>query len=163
MSMPPPRTFSDHNNEGFLTAVLFLTGFQTVIAQQEEVRNKDKEWNYRNLVDGLVSPNRPIKCDNSNNTISFPPKYDWNAQKRIEKNRQILFEHCEEALPFLIEGCTDSRYSLTSRYSEDDDFYSWSVARVCSEIIARHVEAYRKHMRFSVHAGISTTLCLSLR
>ena len=133
-----------------LAVYIFLLACGIASAQQAEVKNEGTRPNYRELVKGLVSPNRPIKCDSLslNRTISIPPNYDWNAQRRIEKNRQILFDHCEEALPSLIEGCTDSRYSLVSKWSEDDDFYVWSVGRVCLEILSRHVEAFRHEMRF---------------
>jgi hypothetical protein len=129
-------------------AVLFLVACRTMLAQQAEVKDKGTKPDYRMLVAGLVSPNRPIKCNSSNRTISIPPNYDWKAQEQIEKNRRMLFDDCEEALPFLIDGCTDARYSLVSKWSEDDDFYSWSVGRVCSEIISRHVEVFRNHIRF---------------
>jgi hypothetical protein len=79
--------------------------------------------------------------------ISIPLNYDWKAQERIEKNRRALMDHCEEAMPFLIEGCTDARYSLTSRFDEDTT-YSWCVGQICLEIIAHHVEVFREHMRF---------------
>ena len=133
-----------------LTAVLFLAACQTALAQQAEVKDKGKELNYRELVKGLVSPNKPIRIRNYPRTISIPPNYDWKAQERIEKTRAILFDHCEEALPFLIEGCTDARYSLMSKWSEDPDYEAWSVGRVCSEIISRHVEVFRKQMEFGL-------------
>lgn len=136
--------------KSLLSAVLFLIACHTAIAQQAEVEGEGTEPNYRELVEGLVSPNRPIRCTNHPRTISIPPDYDWKAQRQIERNRRILFDHCEEALPFLIEGCSDARYSLMSKWSEDNDFYAWSVGKVCREIIWRHVEAFRKHMRFSV-------------
>ena len=104
-----------------------------------------EKLNFRKFVEGLVSPNRPIRCREEE--ISIPPNYDWKAQERVETNRQILFDHCEEALPFLIEGCTDARYSLTSRWI--DDVYSWSVGQICLEIIAHHVEVFREDMSFS--------------
>ena len=133
-----------------VTAVMFVGTCHFAFAQQAVVKDKGARPNYRELVAGLVSPNRPIKCDSRNQTISIPPDYDWKAQERIERNRKILFEHCAEALPFLIEGCTDSRYSLISKWSEDEDYYSWSVGQVCSEIIARHVEVFRDHIRFTL-------------
>lgn len=135
--------------KSLLAAVLFLGACHTTLGQQAEVEDKGTKPNYRKLVEGLVSPNRPIKCSNRHRTISIPPNYNWKAQEQIEKNRRILFDYCEEALPFLIEGCTDARYSLMSRWSEDDDFYSWSAGSVCSEIISRHVEAFREHISFS--------------
>jgi hypothetical protein len=111
---------------------------------------KDEKLDYRELVKGLVSPNKPIRIRNYPPTIAIPPNFDWKAQERIEKNRAILYEHCEEALPFLIEGCTDNRFSLVSQWSEDPDYYAWNVGRVCSEIIQRHVEVFRKQMNFSL-------------
>lgn len=132
-----------------LTAVLFLAACHSALAQQAEVKDKGKELNYRELVEGLVSPNRAIRCDAQAETMSIPPNFDWKAQERIEKNRAILFEHCEEALAFLIEGCTDTRFSLVSQWSEDPDYEAWSVGRVCSEIIQRHVEVFRDQMGFS--------------
>jgi hypothetical protein len=130
-----------------VAVVLLLAACRPALAQQTGAT--DKDTNYRRLVAGLVSPNRPIKCDNGHRIISIPPNYDWKSQEQIERNRRELFDHCDEALPFLIEGCTDARYSLMSRWSEDDDFYSWSVGCVCSEIISRHVEAFRDQIRFS--------------
>ena len=53
-------------------------------------------------------------------------------------------------MPFLIEGCTDARYSLVSTWSEDPDYEAWSVGRVCSEIIQRHVEVFRDQMEFGL-------------
>ncbi|MCE5266905.1 MAG: hypothetical protein LLG00_03355 [Planctomycetaceae bacterium] len=112
---------------------------------------KDMESDYRELVKNLASPNTPIKCDNEEGTLSIPPNYDWKAQKRIEKNRRILFDHCDEALPLLIEGCTDARYSLTSPWAEDH-VYSWCVGEVCLDIVATRVEVFREQMRFSLPA-----------
>jgi hypothetical protein len=133
-----------------VAAVLLVAVCHAALAQQAEVNDKRVERNYRKLVEGLVSPNRPIKCDNSRRTISIPPNYDWKAQERIEENRKILFEHCAEALPFLIDGCADARYSLVSKWSEDEDYYSWSVGRVCSEIVARRVEVFRHYIKFTL-------------
>ena len=133
-----------------VTVVLFLAICHSAIAQQAEVKDKGKELNYRELVKGLVSPNKPIRIHNYPPTISIPPNYDWKAQGRIEMNRQILFDHCEEALPFLIEGCTNTRFLLVSQWSEDEDYYAWSVGRVCSEIISRHAEVFRHQMKFNI-------------
>ena len=110
---------------------------------------KDKELDYRKLVEGLVSPNTPIKCENRGDTVlSIPPHYNWKAQERIEEKRRVLFDHCEKALPFLIEGCTDARYSLTAPWQEGDA-YSSCVGAICLEIIALHVEVFREQIRFS--------------
>jgi hypothetical protein len=132
--------------KGLATLKSLCVGGEQVLVFAEEENN---ERDYRKLVAGLASPNKPIKCDNSDEavTVSIPPNYDWKAQARIERNRRILFDNCEEALPFLIEGCTDARYSLTSHWSEDD-IYSWCVGEVCLEIVASHVEIFREHTRF---------------
>ncbi len=133
-----------------LTAVLLLATCHTATAQQAKVKDTATKLDYRELVKGLVSPNKPIKIRNYPPTISIPPNFDWKAQEGIEKNRAILYDHCEEALPFLIEGCTDTRFSLVSKWSEDEDYYTWSVGRVCSEIISRHAEVFRNQMSFSL-------------
>jgi len=133
-----------------LTALLFLAACHTAIAQQTVGKAKGKELNYRKLIKELVSPNKPIRIQNYPPTIAIPPNFDWKAQERIEENRAILYDHCEEALPFLIEGCTDSRFSLVSQWSEDTDYYSWNVGRVCAEIISRHAEVFRDQMHFSL-------------
>jgi hypothetical protein len=134
-----------------LAAVVFFFAFcHAAIAQRAEV--KEKGLDYRKLVEGLISPNRAIQCDWDDEadkaTLSIPPNYDWKAQERIEANRKLLFDHCEEALPFLIEGCTDSRYSQTAPWSEDY-IVSRSVGWVCSEIIASYVEVFRKDITFN--------------
>jgi hypothetical protein len=130
-----------------LVAVIFiLMSCHAAIAQLAEV--KQPRLNYRKLVEGLVSPNKPIRCYSSEEPISIPPNYDWKAQGQIEENRKLLLDHCEEALPFLIEGCTDSRYSQTAPWS-DDYICSRSVGWICSEIIASHIEVFREDIRFS--------------
>jgi hypothetical protein len=131
-----------------LLAVLAVSGL--VAQAAEKAQRNGQKLDYRKLVEGLVSPNRPISCENGDSpTISLPPRFDWKAQERIEENRRLLFDHCEEALPLLIEACTDARYSLTTRWTEDDDFYNFCVGEVCSEIISHHVEAgFRQHIEF---------------
>ncbi len=107
---------------------------------------KGNQTNYRELIQGLVSPNKPMQCDNRRGRVSTPADYDWEAQERIEKNRRILYEHCEEALPFLMEGCTDTRYSLTWRSDGYAD--NACVGDVCLQIVASHLELFRKYMMF---------------
>jgi hypothetical protein len=116
-----------------------------------EAPARNAERNYRKLVEGLVSPNRSFRIvdkDDSTAAISIPPNYDWEAQKRIDENRKLLSAHVEEALPFLVEGCTDSRYSLSQRWAEDYVINS-SVGDVCGDVIARYVEVFREYMSFS--------------
>jgi hypothetical protein len=133
----------------YALAVLILISARCVASAQKPDANG---LNYGELVEGLASPNRPIKClylleDVRGVRLSIPPNYDWKTQERIETNRQMLFHHCEEALPFLIDGCTDARYSLTAPY-DSDYTYSWCVGQICQEIIASHVEVFRAHMSF---------------
>jgi hypothetical protein len=104
----------------------------------------DRKLDYRELAKGLVSPNKPCKCEIGGTEVQFPPGYDAAAQDRIEKNRQTLYEHCEDALPALTEGCTDSRYSMTWR--SDSYCGNMCVGEVCLEIIADRLEAYRRYM-----------------
>ena len=104
----------------------------------------DKQLDYHELVKGLVSPNKPCKSESDGTNVQFPVGYDAAAQDRIEKNRQTLYEHCEDALPALIEGCTDSRYSMTWR--SDSYCNNMCVGEVCLEIIADRLEAYRRYM-----------------
>jgi hypothetical protein len=124
-----------------------MTVTLSVSAEDKAGQGKDRPLDYRKLVDGLVSPNKPIECDTKKSTFSIDPRYDWKAQERVEANRQVLFEHCQEALPQLIDGCTDTRYSLTVPAAEEGA-YSWSVGDICADIIARHVEVFRSEIRF---------------
>ena len=112
---------------------------------------QNTERDYRKLVEGLVSPNCPIWIVNGREyttAISIPPDYDWKAQKRIDENRELLSAHLEEALPFLIEGCTDTRYSLSGR-GDGDYVINSCVGWVCENIIVEPVEVFREFMRFS--------------
>ena len=68
-----------------VAVVLFLAACHTAIAQQAEVKHKGKELNYGELVEGLVSPNKPIRISNYPPTISVPPKFDWKAQRAHRK------------------------------------------------------------------------------
>ena len=111
------------------------------IAESDKLH--DRERDYRKLVEGLVSPNKPIEVYDEN-SLRYPPNYDLKSQELIERNRQILYEHCEAALPFLIERSTDSRYALT--WLSDSYAESISVGEVCLQIVASHLEVYRKYM-----------------
>ena len=127
-----------------LAAVLFLAACHVALAQQAEVKDKGKETDYRKLVEGLVSPNKPANCPIDRSRPEYPPNYDKEAQARIWKNQQMLSDHCEEALPFLIEGCTDSRYSLT--WQSDSYCNNSCVGEVCLELVASHLEIYRNYL-----------------
>ena len=131
-----------------LAVVVALVAAQAGLAQQAEPQNKGTKPNYRELVKGLASPNKPIKIEDHDGeeTLSIPPHYDQKAQQRIEINRAVLDQHCEKALPFLIEGCADARYSLTTEFEGTHD--NWSVGEICEHIIADHVELFRQYMRF---------------
>jgi hypothetical protein len=110
-------------------------------AQQKESA-KDK-LDYRELVKGLVSPNKLIEVYDED-SLRFPRNYDSVAQERIEKNRRVLYKHCAEALPFLIEASTDARYALT--WKSDSYAESMCVGEVCLEIVRSHLELYRAYM-----------------
>jgi hypothetical protein len=125
-----------------LVVVAWMAAVIEARADDEKEAN-GKVRDYRELVKGLVSSNKPIKYDHEYH-LTFPPDYDGKAQVRIEKNRRVLYEHCDEALPFLIEGCTDPRYSLT--WKSDSYADNSCVGEVCLEIVAAHLEVYRKHM-----------------
>ena len=114
------------------------------IAEIEKLGGKGKELYYRKLVEGLVSPNKPAKCDVDDSRPTYPPNYDKEAQARIEKHQQILSDHCDVALPFLIEGCTDSRYSLT--WQSDSYCGNACVGEVCLGIVTSYLEIYREYM-----------------
>jgi hypothetical protein len=108
---------------------------------------KYSEQDYRKFVEGLASPNRAIVCVSPfNHYVRIPPEYEWESQKKVEVCRKILFDHCEEALPALIDGCIDSRYSMTSFWGEY--VCSLSVGSVCQEIVASHIETFRKSISF---------------
>jgi hypothetical protein len=140
----------------YRTARLIVFASATLLSQAAAARGgnpsdaNDKKLDYRNLVKGLVSPNKPCECAIDGNEVQFPHGYDAAAQDRIEKNRRTLYEHCDDALPALIEGCTDSRYSMTWR--SDDYCGNMCVGEVCLEIIAKHLEAYRRYMSLGTKA-----------
>ena len=127
-----------------LIASAILPGLASGGNRSDASDSNDKKLDYRELVKGLASPNKPCKCEIDGNDVQFPPGYGGAAQVRIEKNRQTLYEHCEDALPALIEGCTDSRYSMTWR--SDSYCGNMCVGEVCLEIIAHRLEAYRSYM-----------------
>jgi hypothetical protein len=130
---------------------LATKAFLTVLACSVlslQAKTTEKQPDYRKLVEGLASPNAPIRCVHTESAVlSIPPNYDWKAQRQIEEKRKALYDDCEKALPFLIEGCTDARYSMTAPWSEGDA-YNRCVGSICLEIIAHHVEAFRQFMRF---------------
>jgi hypothetical protein len=111
---------------------------------KDEKEATGRERDYHRLVEGLVSPNKPVKCGKDGERPAFPPDYDREAQDHIEKNRRILYEHCADALPYLIEGSTDPRYSLT--WQSDSYAGNSCVGEVCLEIVACHIEVYGRHM-----------------
>lgn len=140
----------------YLLAVsIILAVGSSLSAQQAEAKNQGSKTNYRELVKGLASPNKPLDCwdeGRENHKPDIPPSYDMAAQAPIEKNRRTLFEHCEEALPALIEGCTDTRYSLT--WQSDSYCDNSCVGEVCLEIVASHLEVYREYMSLGSKKGV---------
>jgi hypothetical protein len=152
-SFTPQCSFAARNPQlRRVNLVLLVVAAWTVALPEgrasDKGESKGKRPDYRELVKGLVSPNEPIQYkDSESDHDSLPAGYDPTAQARVEKNRRLLYEHCEEALPFLMEGCLDSRYSLT--WQSDSYLCTLGVGNVCLEIVAAHVEMYREHMRFS--------------
>ena len=114
------------------------------IAEIEKLGSNRKEPNYRELVKGLVSPNEPANCRIDSSHPEYPLNYDKEAQARIEKNEEMLAYHCEEALPFLIEGCTNCRYSLT--WQSESYCGNSCVGEVCLGIVRSYLELYREYM-----------------
>lgn len=114
------------------------------LAQAEEGQRKSITRDYQALVKGLVSTNRPADCADAEAPPRFPHSYDRHAQGRIENNRRILYEHCEEALPLLMEAVSDNRYSLT--YQSDSYTGNLSVGGVCLEIVSAYLEVYRPYI-----------------
>jgi hypothetical protein len=110
---------------------------------EDEIRAKTNDNDYREFVKGLVSPNKAPQVFDEDQ-VRFPTHYDSKAQDQIDGNRQRLYKHCDEALPFLINACTDSRYSLT--WKSDSYASNECVGEVCLEIIASHLEVYRDCM-----------------
>ncbi len=142
-----PRATFRHPWHGLLfvlacasTTLLRLPG----VALGGDAPGAKEKVNYRELVQALVSPNKPCDCKIDRAKVQFPRRYDAAAQDRIEKARQTLYEHCEDALPALIDGSTDSHYSMT--WMSDSYCGNMCVGEVCLEIVASQLEAYRHYM-----------------
>jgi hypothetical protein len=128
-----------------LAVSICLAAYGTAFAQPTADKADGIKVNYREVIQGLASPNKPIViADNHNDRLNIPPGYDMEVQKQIEDKRRLLYEKCEEALPFIIEACTDPRYSLT--WKSDSYTQNVCVGEVCLEIIAAHLEVYREYM-----------------
>jgi hypothetical protein len=117
----------------------------------KEAATKDaRAKEFKALIEQLASPNmKPMTHNDGDATVKFPPRYDVQAQARINEARKQLQRDVEEALPFLVEALNDARYSLTMDWADGDGYYNRSVGEVCEEVITSHLEIYRDKIRFS--------------
>jgi hypothetical protein len=106
--------------------------------------------NVQSLIDGLASSNKPPAVewagDRDEVTFVYPPGYNHDAQKEVEKrvqeNWNALLEKGTAALPDLVKHINDHRYSFTLKWGGQFG-ENWDVGRVCREIIQMEVEIYQ--------------------
>jgi len=138
------------------TLLLLATGIGVLLALLNRENRDDPSVQdrlakkYRGLVQELVSPNeKPTTRNRAGGSVTFPAGYGVKAQEHVASARQVLYDHFEEALPFLIDGLDDHRYSMTIDWAGGDAYYNYSVGHVCRDIIASQLEVYRDRISFS--------------
>jgi hypothetical protein len=105
---------------------------------------------YTDLIEQLASPNqKPVPSHRGVwGSVKFPKGYDIAAQNRIYDTRQLLLDHFEEALPFLVDALDDDRYCMTIDWAGGWAYYNFSIGNICYDLIDSHLEAYREVMTF---------------
>ena len=128
-----------------LVVMVFCHGFAA-----DPERRPVKEGKYSELIQDLVSPNKPPVTQNrSSGNVKFPVGYDVAAQRKINDARQQLHDNFEESLPYLIAALDDNRYCMTINWADGDGFYNDSVGATCRNIIESQLEVYRDMIMFS--------------
>lgn len=133
-----------------ISAILALTSF--VASKADDEANAIK---YRDLIKQLVSPNTAPERGGGKEEpwVKFPKGYDLAAQRQIDETRKELQDNIEEALPYLVESLDDDRYCMTINWADGDAYYNKTVGETCRQIIASHLEVYRRKIRFSFIPG----------
>ena len=133
------------------TAIVFLSISANVSLAGDSPSTENLDKKYRALVEQLVSPNPAptTHVDGQPTKVLFPKNYDVEAQKRMAAARMALYANMREALPYLIDALDDKRYCMTINWADGDGYYNESVGDICREVIASHLEVYRKELNFT--------------
>lgn len=132
-----------------LSVCLFFSPTRQSVGDEPSPPSKETQ-KYRQLVQQLASPNKQPKTQNrSDSAVRFPEGYDKKAQQRVAVARNTLHDNLEAALPALVEGLDDHRYSMTIDWADGDAYYNRSVGTICRSIIESNLEVYRDKMSFT--------------
>jgi hypothetical protein len=121
------------------------------IARSADPPTKRQAQKYRALVEQLASPNKEATThvNGDPEKVIFPKDYDVQAQKSVGAARAELHQNFAEALPYLIDGLEDKRYSMTVSIVDGEAYYNYSVGQICRELICLELEVYRDSFIFT--------------
>lgn len=131
-------------------AAFVLSVHVTNCFSQDKEQTSETALQYKAMIDQLASPNAKPKTHINGKPykVRFPADYDDKSQELVDEARRSLNRDIAKALPFLIDGLNDKRYSMTIRWGEGDAYYNKTVGEICSEIISANLEVYRKEITF---------------
>ncbi len=105
------------------------------------------------LVEQLANPHKPPFPGRSTTLPELPPGISETAllkqQRPVQDAYVDLGKNFSIALPAIVKGVRDERYSYTSEVARNGCYENSTVGNACSRLIYRHVE---------IHAPITTTL-----
>ncbi len=134
----------------FALAIFGLSGHLPVCLSQDKTESNETAHRFKALIEQLASTNPEPKThiNGKPHRVHFPAGYDVKTQERVDDARRALDRGIAEALPYLIEGLDDKRYSMTINWGDGDGYYNKTVGDICREIIACNLEVYRKEIAF---------------
>jgi hypothetical protein len=99
------------------------------------------------LVEQLASPHKPPFAERY--VLDLPERVDLDRlqkkQEKIKEAYDALSANVEVALPALIKGTSDDRFSYVYEVGWNGAFTKASVGHACYRILTQNVEAYHKH------------------
>jgi len=86
-----------------------------------------------------------------------PRNTDRTALADVKAAYDTLSLHFPDSLPSLIGGLSDRRYSYWQEVPSNGAFVCHDVGDACYEIIAAHIEVYRRYLRVLDRTGVPRT------
>src|SRR5262245_28221319 len=106
------------------------------------------------MVEAIVSPNKPPKLGNNRRgpgypkRHQFPKDYDWKKQNRVYKALAKVYKDTSvEMWEEQVRKSGDSRYSLTVTSQVSEYSYNETVGLVCRDLAYRRlIGVFRRHL-----------------
>lgn len=123
-----------HRRVAFSLALILSLSVAAAWADDKNLGEKE----IKALIEKLASPNETPKLDGQD--AVYPPTYDRQAQIKVERAWQSLYELGLSTFPYLFQSIADKRYSYTRDGGAAD--VNLSVGDQCRAILKSYLQPY---------------------